>query len=277
VPSHRYAISLKGCLGPGRETTRVEDKAYSLLGPFGVNMPMVYGEKENVFVRLQEEVLKITEDYSIFAWHNHDADRESSFTSIYRDVLAYSPANFCRLACQKCTEPRTWDYSDLECVLHDASSDSQLTDNLQWDLPSLSVRGLRLNLPRRFAEASDTNALVYLHCRVGPSRERLCLRLSPYNVRRDQFRKVGLECIPDPKYTGFKLTVVYIGSYFQNGGGKITNHSILGIIYAILLLITYWLMITYLRSKSNRRNSRKSSEQPDSPIENSYRIGHWGI
>jgi len=33
-----------------RETTRVEDRAYSLLGLFGVNMSMIYGEGDKAFV-----------------------------------------------------------------------------------------------------------------------------------------------------------------------------------------------------------------------------------
>lgn len=37
----------------GRETTRVEDRVYSLLGIFDINMPLMYGEKENAFIRLQ--------------------------------------------------------------------------------------------------------------------------------------------------------------------------------------------------------------------------------
>ncbi|KAI1862489.1 hypothetical protein JX265_009203 [Neoarthrinium moseri] len=51
-----------------RRTTRVEDMAYSLLGIFGVNMALIYGERERSFVRLQEEIIKITNDLSIFAW-----------------------------------------------------------------------------------------------------------------------------------------------------------------------------------------------------------------
>lgn len=40
-----------------RETTRVEDRAYSLLGLFNVNRPMLYGEGEKAFYRLQCEIL----------------------------------------------------------------------------------------------------------------------------------------------------------------------------------------------------------------------------
>jgi hypothetical protein len=42
-----------------RETTRKEDKAYSLLGIFDVHMPLIYGEGErNAFKRLREEINK---------------------------------------------------------------------------------------------------------------------------------------------------------------------------------------------------------------------------
>jgi len=36
-----------------RETTRTEDTAYCLLGIFGVNMPLLYGEGSKAFIRLQ--------------------------------------------------------------------------------------------------------------------------------------------------------------------------------------------------------------------------------
>ncbi|KAK0634092.1 heterokaryon incompatibility protein-domain-containing protein, partial [Immersiella caudata] len=53
-----------------RQTTRVEDIAYCLLGIFGVNMPLLYGEGERAFIRLQEEIIKISDDHSIFAWQS---------------------------------------------------------------------------------------------------------------------------------------------------------------------------------------------------------------
>ncbi|TRX89915.1 hypothetical protein FHL15_009187 [Xylaria flabelliformis] len=51
-----------------RNTTRVEDQAYCLMGLFDVNMPLIYGEGERAFGRLQEEIYKYTNDPSIFAW-----------------------------------------------------------------------------------------------------------------------------------------------------------------------------------------------------------------
>jgi len=51
-----------------RQTTRVEDLAYCLIGIFDVNMPLLYGEGRKAFTRLQEEILKVSDDHSLFAW-----------------------------------------------------------------------------------------------------------------------------------------------------------------------------------------------------------------
>ncbi|EIW58308.1 HET-domain-containing protein, partial [Trametes versicolor FP-101664 SS1] len=51
-----------------RETTRIEDRAYSLMGIFGIHMSPIYGEGDNAFLRLQEEIVRTIPDQSIFAW-----------------------------------------------------------------------------------------------------------------------------------------------------------------------------------------------------------------
>ncbi|KAI1359986.1 HET-domain-containing protein [Xylaria arbuscula] len=51
-----------------RSTTRVEDMAYSLLGLLDVSMPLLYGEGDRAFIRLQEEFLKRYFDPSILLW-----------------------------------------------------------------------------------------------------------------------------------------------------------------------------------------------------------------
>ena len=51
-----------------RKTTRVEDRAYSLMGLLDVNMPMLYGEGKKAFRRLQLEIIRASNDQSIFAW-----------------------------------------------------------------------------------------------------------------------------------------------------------------------------------------------------------------
>ncbi|KAI5985151.1 heterokaryon incompatibility protein-domain-containing protein [Pisolithus albus] len=71
-----------------RTTTRVEDRAYSLLGLFGVNLPILYGEGEKAFQRLQLEILRVSGDHSIFAWNP-----KGQFSQL-GGVLAGSPSDF---------------------------------------------------------------------------------------------------------------------------------------------------------------------------------------
>ncbi|KAI0596904.1 heterokaryon incompatibility protein-domain-containing protein [Biscogniauxia sp. FL1348] len=83
---HEYSIAQRMSWASGRTTTRPEDRAYSLMGLFDVNMPMLYGEGEKAFLRLQEEIIRRSYDHSIFAWKM----TEENVTG----MLAKSPAAF---------------------------------------------------------------------------------------------------------------------------------------------------------------------------------------
>jgi hypothetical protein len=61
-------VAVKMSWASHRLTTREEDAAYSLMGLFGVNMPLLYGEGEKAFIRLQHEIIKASDDHSIFAF-----------------------------------------------------------------------------------------------------------------------------------------------------------------------------------------------------------------
>jgi hypothetical protein len=71
-----------------RRTTRTEDMAYCLMGIFDVNMPLLYGEGFKAFKRLQEEIIRQTNTYTIFAW------QAKSKSHVYHSALAPSPACF---------------------------------------------------------------------------------------------------------------------------------------------------------------------------------------
>ena len=60
-----------------RFTTREEDMAYCLLGICGVNMPLMYGERGRSFTRLQEELLRTSEDRSLLAWSSSRSETVS--------------------------------------------------------------------------------------------------------------------------------------------------------------------------------------------------------
>jgi len=72
-----------------RETTRKEDMAYCLLGIFDINMPLLYGEGEKAFRRLQEEIIKQSNDQTILAWGFGQPDRVDTNTD-----LAKAPSDF---------------------------------------------------------------------------------------------------------------------------------------------------------------------------------------
>lgn len=87
-----------------RQTTRLEDMSYCLLGIFDVNMPLLYGEGDRAFFRLQKAIMESSEDQSLFAWGlplqlQIKADLFNSISdyperSKLRWLVANSPADF---------------------------------------------------------------------------------------------------------------------------------------------------------------------------------------
>jgi heterokaryon incompatibility protein (HET) len=101
-----FCVAKRMSWASNRETTRVEDTAYCLLGIFNVNLPLLYGEGVKAFIRLQEEVIKRSHDESILAWDlDEEVDPEDGIPSKFAksilgwqnepsSVLAKSPKNF---------------------------------------------------------------------------------------------------------------------------------------------------------------------------------------
>jgi hypothetical protein len=99
-----------------RSTSQGEDMAYCLLGLFDVYLPPLYGEGiGNAFRRLQEEIIKMSYDESIFCWHG---------IAKYPGALAESPADF-------------RDMGNVRKVFHQFSGESEY---------HLTNRGLRIRL-----------------------------------------------------------------------------------------------------------------------------------
>ncbi|KAE9371105.1 HET-domain-containing protein [Stipitochalara longipes BDJ] len=92
--SEEFSVAQVMSWAANRETTRVEDVGYSLLGIFGVNMPMIYGEGEKAFARLQHEIIKGSTDQSIFAWSLRGPNNTEFREVIDRGAFAQSPADF---------------------------------------------------------------------------------------------------------------------------------------------------------------------------------------
>lgn len=109
-----------------RVTSRPEDMAYCLMGLFDVKMPMLYGEgAERAFLRLQQEIMASSDDQSLFAWRDEDADSDTRF-----GLLATSPRLFR-------DSSRIVPYQDWQC-----RPPYQMTNRgLQIDLPLTNLSG----------------------------------------------------------------------------------------------------------------------------------------
>ncbi|KAI8955475.1 heterokaryon incompatibility protein-domain-containing protein [Xylaria longipes] len=83
-----FSIAQRMSWASQRQTTRIEDQAYCLLGLFGVHMPLLYGEGHQAFVRLQQEIMKESDDQTIFAWFSAPSPHLSG------GLLASSPKLF---------------------------------------------------------------------------------------------------------------------------------------------------------------------------------------
>ncbi|RSL89393.1 hypothetical protein CDV31_015882 [Fusarium ambrosium] len=155
-----FSIAKRMSWAAKRTTTRLEDRAYSLLGFFKVNMPMLYGEGERAFIRLQEEIMNISDDQSLFAWKSNNNN--------YRGLLAKSPMDF-------------------------IDSFNIIPSKSKWNrIPySLTTKGLSIELPM-VAWAMETY-LAALDCElenIPNSRVGIYLQLLP---ERDQYVRVRLE------------------------------------------------------------------------------------
>ncbi|KAI1503896.1 heterokaryon incompatibility protein-domain-containing protein [Biscogniauxia marginata] len=87
---HEASIALRMSWAASRKTTRVEDTAYCLFGLFNINMPLLYGEGAKAFQRLQQEIMKVSTDQSIFAW-----EWATDLTLLQGEVSFIAPSPSC--------------------------------------------------------------------------------------------------------------------------------------------------------------------------------------
>jgi hypothetical protein len=90
--TREWTVAQKMSWAANRTTTRTEDIAYCLLGLFGVNMSLIYGEGKRAFIRLQEEIINENDDQSIFAGGFLQTPEEDELGR--NSLLASSPADF---------------------------------------------------------------------------------------------------------------------------------------------------------------------------------------
>ena len=143
-----------------RTTTRVEDRAYSLMGLLDVNMPMLYGEGKKAFHRLQLEIIRTSNDHSVFAWGCNEIHLRAG------SILADDPSFF-----QDCAK--------MELMNQDEFLESLKERIPEEDLPSIeddrlgtfpiTNRGIQIWLFLRPRVGCDSVFQVLLPCRSRPS------------------------------------------------------------------------------------------------------------
>ena len=106
-----------------RVTTKVEDRAYSLLGLLDVNMPLLYGEGHRAWRRLQEEVLKSTVDESIFAWYDAQPHPGTEVGVLCPSITAFETARYIR---------RRADFTRLPFVVTSQGLELRLQARTAW-------------------------------------------------------------------------------------------------------------------------------------------------
>jgi hypothetical protein len=79
-----------------RVTTREEDIAYCLMGMFDINMPLIYGEGQKAFIRLQEAIIHASMDQTILAFRHPEPPELSKMCSQgFSPILAPNISYFC--------------------------------------------------------------------------------------------------------------------------------------------------------------------------------------
>ena len=131
-----------------RTTTRVEDRAYSLMGLLDVNMPMLYGEGKKAFHRLQLEIIRASNDQSILAYQ--------SLSQRIRSTLADDPNDF-----KGCFHMELMDHKAFIKDFPELSSTN--ADN--FGIFPITNRGIQIWMPLRRYRDSDCVFRAYLPCR----------------------------------------------------------------------------------------------------------------
>ncbi|KAI0503020.1 heterokaryon incompatibility protein-domain-containing protein [Xylaria bambusicola] len=169
---HAATVAEKLSWAATRETTRSEDIAYCLLGLCEVNMPLLYGEGSNAFLRLQEAIIRQKFDPTLFAWNvvieNEEGQRtlrpekpvpSSKWKSAGKVLLGIDNPwrhrngdefRLLNFTCPKILAPSPLCFSGCTDYIN-------MQVSLDWDLTS---RGFSISLPA----SMNTNPCMLLPC-----------------------------------------------------------------------------------------------------------------
>lgn len=178
-----------------RKTTRVEDIAYCLMGMFGIYMPMLYGEGERAFIRLQEEILKVTNDQSLFAWRS---------TEEHGGILATSLAAF---------------------EMSGNIISTGFSDTIR-NPPMVTSRGIRLLLRLRNTSQGDSNLAILDCMETGGGNKRLAIYLQDVFLTKQDFTRAQSSALKLLDFGSIDLLQYPLADlYVRQWDGRITRNE----------------------------------------------------
>lgn len=220
-----------------RETTRIEDQAYSLLGIFGIYMQPMYGEGGRAFIRLQEEILKRIPDATIFAW-----GRKMPYMALYdpdgknraHEYFSLSSAEENECTSLLAPSPSSFHYNNIPKQYVPLSQDTLIQrlglchsgSNPMADYIE-TPHGTRVSLPlipisskstSRFRPRSGTTS-------DGDTGQRYYLAILAYESRRYPGYLMARPCLTQPSGVRFGTMPILQQSYVQIHIGTRANSS----------------------------------------------------
>ncbi|KAI6099174.1 hypothetical protein F5141DRAFT_1066743 [Pisolithus sp. B1] len=230
-----------------RTTTRVEDRAYSLMGLVDVNMPMLYGEGKKAFLRLQQEIIRKSSDQTIFAWDPTDQTPQACC------VLADDPSLF-----RDCHDIIQIDskefYSELSGLWNPPGNGANRGDTgplqrrnhyfwgflfpQQWTIQmqvfhpfTVTNMGIHVQLPARRYGGYPLILQVVLACKREGSLEPIVINLSPWRTRYYRFTgEVKCDLLP----TSFQHSQIILAYEGQGASSGIVIEEVGGVVASLL-------------------------------------------
>jgi hypothetical protein len=207
----KASIAQRMSWASGRETTRPEDMAYCLLGIFKVNMPLLYGEAENAFLRLQLELLNVSNDHTIFAWSRagdgpapeRPPPLSGLFQGPYGSNLDSDIGGLGLLA------PSASEFSDCGDIIQtqENSSSSHYMTNIGLCITLPTTRGVRKGVSTEYCGFLDCYREMPGEVKGGP--KRICLSLR-YEGNSRFYRVSTVERLLQERHLWARMTPMFI-------------------------------------------------------------------
>ena len=201
LSSNRPCVAQIMSWAANRTTTRVEDRAYSLMGLLDVNMPMLYGEGKKAFHRLQLEIIRTSNDQSIFAWGCTEREVRTG------SILADDPSFF-------------WHCNMMELMNQDEFIESLKRRIPEEELPSIeddrfgtfpiTNRGIQIWLFLCPYDGSESIFRALLQCLSRPSDPPVAIDLALWESNYYRYKQSTVSPLMQTHHEGGRLCHVYL-------------------------------------------------------------------